>query len=267
MKVDERWRKIGWRHPHWDYVRFYTSFRKGTKQRDQWLAKLKESVFEVEPGTNLIVPPEDMRLFLQYLEVREAKFEEAFARLRSKDEALAYCDGLKMEVRMTRTKLEGWTDSPKAMIAAVTNIAKLVCEKKGISLVHDPQRRCVWLRDNNLHVSVRNLDGAVPALYRPKVVWEIKEYWGGGEGKAGGSKMSDAVYECNLVGRELREFEDRTSHPRIEHIVFIDGKNQWGARDSDLKRMIDLFNQGIVDHLFIGNEVENEWQTLLESLL
>ena len=57
MKVDDRWRKLGWRHPHWDYVRFYTSFRKGTKQRDQWLAKLRESEFQVDTETSLNIPP------------------------------------------------------------------------------------------------------------------------------------------------------------------------------------------------------------------
>jgi hypothetical protein len=153
------------------------------------------------------------------------------------------------------------------MVAAVTNIAKLVCERRSVEIVEAPQRRCVWLKDNSLHVSVRNLDGAIPALYRPEFVWEIKEYWGGGEGKAGGSKMSDAVYECNLVGRELREFEDRTDHPQVYHIVFLDGKAQWGSRASDLKRMIDLFHQGIIDYLFIGRDVETEWGKTLESHL
>jgi hypothetical protein len=267
MKVDARWRKLGWRHPLWDYVRFYTSFRKGTKQRDQWLDKLSNSVFEVESEADLIVPPADMRSFLKYIEEREVNYENAFAKLREKDGALAYCEGLKLKVSMTSTKLEGWTDSPRALVAAVTNIAKLVCDEKHVLLVPNPQRRCVWLHDNSLHVSVRNLDGAIPALYQPRFVWEIKEYWGGGEGKAGGSKMSDAVYECNLVGRELREFEDRTGHPHVDHIVYLDGKDQFGSRDSDLKRMIDLFHQGIIDYLFIGREVENEWQTTLSSLL
>jgi hypothetical protein len=267
MIVDKRWRKLGWRHPLWDYVRFYTSFRKGTKQREEWLAKLKASIFEVEPGTNLVIPAEDMRRFLRYLDEREEKFAAASERLRTKDEALAYCNDLKYEVAMTTTKLQGWTDSPKAMVAAVTNIAKLVCEEKSLPCVPNPQRRCVWFKKNDLHVSARNLDGAIPTLSRPTIIWEIKEYWGGGAGKDGGSKMSDAVYECNLVGRELREFEDRTGHPHVSHIVFLDGKNQWGARDSDLKRMIDLFHQGIIDHLFIGKEVETEWQTTLSALL
>ena len=267
MIVDSRWRKLGWRHPLWDYVRFYTSFRKRTKLREQWLAKLKDSVFEVEPGMNLVIPPADMRLFLAYLDERETKFQEVFTQLRTKQEALVYCENLKYEVAMTTTKLEGWTDSPKAMVSAVTNIAKLVCLEKSIECVPNPQRRCVWFKENDLHVSARNLDGAIPTLSRPKIVWEIKEYWGGGEGKDGGSKMSDAVYECNLVGRELREFEDRSGQMHVEHIVFLDGKSRWGARDSDLKRMIDLFHQGIIDYLFIGREVETEWHPTLSSLL
>ena len=121
--------------------------------------------------------------------------------------------------------------------------------------------------ENNLHVSARNLDGAIPSLYQPKILWEIKEYWGGGDGKEGGSKMSDAVYECNLVGRELREFEDRTGQPHITHIVFLDGKSQWGSRSSDLKRFIDLFHQGIIDLLFVGREVETDWKETLSALL
>ncbi len=267
MQVDERWRKLGWRHPLWDYVRFYTSLRKKTKQHDQWLAKLRDGVFEIQPDTNLLVPPGDMAIFLQYLADRETNFEKAASKLRTKDEALAYCEELKILVTMTRTKLVDWQDTPKAMVAAVTNIAMLACQERSIGFVASPQRRGVWLLDNALHVSARNLDGAIPSLFRPKLLWEIKEYWGGGEGKDGGSKMSDAVYECNLVGRELREFEDRTGQPRVAHIVFLDGKNQWGARSSDLKRFIDLFHQGIIDHLFIGREVETDWQTTLSQLL
>ena len=55
------------------------------------------------------------------------------------------------------------------------------------------------------------------------MVWEIKEYWGKTKG---GSKMSDAVYECALVGLELRDFEERTGAPRVQHVVFVDGKDQ-----------------------------------------
>jgi hypothetical protein len=217
--------------------------------------------------TILTVPQEYLPLFVKYIDEREAGYLAAAQRLRTKEQALAYCERLKLKVAINKTKLEGWQDSPKAMVAAVTNVANLVCSKKSVNLVANPQKRGVWLLDNHLHVSARNVDGAIPSLFKPSILWEVKEYWGGGDGKDGGSKMSDAVYECNLVGRELREFEERATHPRIAHIVFLDGYWQWAARSSDLKRFIDLFHQGIIDYLFIGREVEAEWQTTLSRLL
>jgi hypothetical protein len=78
--------------------------------------------------------------------------------------------------------------------------------------------------------------------------------------------MSDAVYECHLVGIELREYEERAQE-KISHIVFLDGKIQWGSRQHDLKRFIDLLNQGFIDHLIIGREIETEWKPLLTRLL
>lgn len=267
MKVDEGWRQLGWKHPLWDYVRFFCSIRSRTRQSKDWVAKLRDSVFEIEPGTELTVREADLELLLRYLDERESFHGAAYSSLRTKDQAISYCERLKFKVGITSTKLEGWTNSPKAMVAAVTNIARATCAKTSLDLVESPQKRCVWVQNNALHVSARNLDGAIPSLFRPRIVWEVKEYWGGGEGKAGGSKMSDAVYECNLVGRELREFEDRTGHQRVAHVVFLDGRDQWGARSSDLKRMVDLFHQGIIDYLFIGREVETDWSKTLTRLL
>jgi len=149
-------------------------------------------------------------------------------------------------------------------VAAVTGVAKLACDARSATFISKPDRRCLWLLDHHLHVTARNLDGAIPSLSNPSIVWEIKEYWGE---KSGGSKMSDAVYECNLVGRELREFEDRTEHRHVDHIVFVDGKPQWASRQSDMRRLIDLFHQGLIDHLFIGREVESDWRELLDSIL
>src|SRR4051794_31982850 len=110
MRVERKWRRLGWRHPHWDFVRVYTSFRKGTKKRDAWIARLRESVFEVEPGRELAVAPEDIRLFLEYIDGRDACYERASAELRTKEEALDFCEQLKVQVAMTSTRLEGWTN-------------------------------------------------------------------------------------------------------------------------------------------------------------
>lgn len=139
---------------------------------------MRKGKFEVEPGKELVVPEGTIERFLDYLDNREADLEVANAMLRTKEDALAFCETLKFKVGMTATKLEGWTDTPQAMVAAVTGIAAMVCADKTMSLNSKPDRRCLWLAENHLHVTARNLDGAVPALANPKIVWEIKEYWG-----------------------------------------------------------------------------------------
>ncbi len=121
----------------------------------------------------------------------------------------------------------------------------------------------MWFKERDLYVTARNLDGAIPCLVNPFVVWEIKEYWGKTKG---GSKMSDAVYECLLVGRELREYEDKHGS-KIYHVVFVDGKEQWDHRISDFIRFIDLYNQGIIDALMVGKEVESKWGNILNNIL
>jgi hypothetical protein len=267
MRVDERWRRLGWRHPLWDYIRFYTVVRGQKKDlRDRWIAKLKADKLEIvpdQPDQDVSIERGNAFLFFDYLEARDADFERANNALRTEEEALAFCKKMEVEAGTNVTQLPGLHQSTKSLIAGVTAVAKLVCNEKGKQLVASPQRRCTWLGDNNLHVTARNLDGAIPALINPAIVWEIKEYWGKTKG---GSKMSDAVYECNLVGRELREFEERTG-AKITHLVFVDGKEQWSHRQSDMRRFIDLFHQGLIDDLFVGREVETDWRETLSKLL
>ncbi len=264
MKVGRKWRNLGWRHPLWDYVRFYSVVRGQRKElREQWVDNMKTGTFEIVPGQNISIDPADSRLFFDYLNYREKQFNVAFGLLRTEEEALSFCEQMKVEVAKNVTQLAGYYQSSKALIAAVTSIATIVCQKKGTQLVPSPQRRCAWLTENNLHVTARNLDGAIPTLANPSIVWEIKEYWGK---TSGGSKMSDALYECNLVGRELREYEERTKRS-ITHIVFLDGREQWEQRKSDLRRFLDIYHQGLIDYLFVGKDVETQWETTLDSLL
>ena len=111
MKINERWRTLGWKHPLWDYVRFYSVFR--GKKRDEWMMKLRRGLFEVEPGENLGVAAETIGLFVDHLDSRDADLRAANALLRTKAEALAFCEMLKVEVGMTSTQLPGWTDTPE----------------------------------------------------------------------------------------------------------------------------------------------------------
>ncbi len=219
---------------------------------------------EVDANHDFSIPAGHAELFFDYLKHRENDFENARSLLRTEEEALAYCEQIGAEVKKVRTKSQDHHQSSAAMVAAVSYIAGEHCLERSVGFDKAPNRRCVWLVNNQLHVTARNLDGAIPSLDSPEIVWEIKEYWGK---TAGGSKMSDAVYECALVGRELRDFEERSGAPRVQHVVFLDGKDQWASRKSDLKRFIDLFHQGLIDHLFVGRDVETEWKVFLTSLL
>jgi hypothetical protein len=265
MEVNAAWRKLGWRHPLWDMLRFYSVVRaQGKNIAAEWRSRFEESaVLEVDSNNSFPVDKDHVRLFCQYLDQQAADLQTANMALREEKAAIAFAKRVKAKIRVIATRSADHHQSSAATVAAVSFIAEKVCKTLGLTCDTSPQRRCVWLAENQLHVTARNLDGAAPALLFPKVIWEIKEYWGKTKG---GSKMSDAVYECHLVGRDLREFEERTK-TSITHVAFLDGRVQWKHRQSDLRRFIDLFHQGLIDHLLIGKEVETDWEPLLESKL
>lgn len=149
------------------------------------------------------IKPEILDLLEEYVADSAELLKEALNLLRSEKEALSFCNKNKLYVGATNTKNKTHHQSSQALVAAVSGIAEKICSKAKSPVDLDPQRRAVWLSKNGLHVSARNLDGAIPSLENPSAIWEIKEYWGKTKG---GSKMSDAVYECHLVGLELRTF-------------------------------------------------------------
>ena len=263
MTPEVRWAALGWRHPIWDLVRYYLSL-KGTHAQASWLEDLKNTN-EMTVGDSAALPidPSHVKVFFEYLKQREQDFARMYSMLRLEEEAVKYCSDRQIEIEYVKTKSKAHHQSPKAVVALVNWIATRVCKANGTPFDSNPQTRCVWCAQQRLHVSARRIDGAIPALANPTIIWENKEYWGG---SGGGSKMSDAVYECNLVGRELREFEEQTKQ-KVVHIVFVDGSIQWGTRKSDLNRFIDLTNQGLIDHLLAGREIETQLEELLTSLL
>ena len=265
MIADQRWRSLGWRHILWDLVRYYLSLRSPARRIEWTQELLNSSSLDVDGDTRFPIDPSDVQLFFDYLAYRDEDYARAAALLRTEEEAIQFCRDEGFILGKTATKSIDHHQSSNALVTAVSGIANRVCLKLGKNVVSSPQTRCIWCVENGLHVTARNLDGAIPSLANPWLIWEIKEYWGK---TSGGSKMSDAVYECNLVGRELRDFEEVVDLPhRVQHIVFVDGKTQWNSRVSDLKRFIDLFNQGLIDHLFIGKDVESSWENALMELV
>jgi len=262
MQRSEFWRELSWRHPVWELVRYYRALR-GKKSKKAFLDELSEHKSLSLDDKTLPIQDDVVNLLLKYMEIEKELFHTAAEALRTEDEALSYCKSKGFTVGTTKTQNKDHHQSSKAMISCVTGITQEICSAKNIDFDPDPQNRCVWLNKDRLHITSRNLDGAIPGLSNPSIIWEIKEYWGKSKG---GSKMSDAVYECQLVGRELREYENK-GNLSVNHIVFLDGKDQWSHRKSDLVRFIDLTYQGLIDHLIIGRQAENEWREVLEAHL
>lgn len=258
MELDGKWKRLGSRHLLWDVLRYYLSIR-GPIRQQNWIENLVSRNRIATEAAEFLVPKKTVDLLVEYLSVRDKTCLDAKQRLRTEVEALAFCKDNRVKVRKTATRTRVHHQASKSLIGAVDLIAKSVTPNVNT----DPQTRCIWSNENALHVSARNVDGAAPSTTNPKVIWEIKEYWGKTKG---GSKMSDAVYECHLVGRELIDFE-AASGIVVQHAVFVDGKEQWGHRVSDLKRLIDLTHQGLIDRLFVGRDVETEFGPWLQKYL
>lgn len=264
MNKKNAFSKYSYEHPFWDLVRYYASLGRKKNQQKEFIKHLESSEYDDQSLRKYLsidqVLAKDLLAYIQY---RSEKTKTVFKLFRSEEESIKFCKDNGFSFGVTQTKSKDHHQSSKTLIAAVSGIAETVCYKQKVSVETNPQERCVWLKNNVLHVSARNLDGALPATKDPFVVWEIKEYWGQTKG---GSKMSDAVYECHLVGKEIRDFERKVGH-KIHHVVFLDGKEQWEARVSDVARFIDLESQGLIDKLIIGSMVESDWAPLLEKII
>ncbi len=112
-------------------------------------------------------------------------------------------------------------------------------------------------------VSSRRLDGAIPSLFDPLIVWEIKEYY---YTTTFGSRIADGVYETRLDGYEFDKFS-AIAGERPLHILFTDSYSVWWEQGkSYLCRLIDMLNEGSVDRIYFGKEVLR-WEADLVELL
>lgn len=205
--------------------------------------------------------PERLSDYLAYRATEAERLEQHL--LRTEEEAVHDLASLSdVEIQRYGTRSADHHQSSKVLVATVDAITRFECGRAGVTFDTNPQSRAVVIDEAEIWVSPRRLDGAIPSLFNPAAVWEIKEYWGV---TGGGSKMSDAIYECQLVGQELRAFEDLYG-PNVRHYVFLDGKAQWASRRSDLRRAIDLLSMGLVDELIVGREVLIEWPRAVREI-
>ncbi|MGW9133773.1 DUF7687 domain-containing protein [Streptomyces sp. NPDC055681] len=200
--------------------------------------------------------PGNLELLSGYWAKRREASETLLSLMRSEEEAKAdYAAMSDRAVESYGVQMEGYHKSSKVLVNTVDAVVYEECGKAGVDVNTSPQSRATIISDDHIWVSPRRLDGAMPALLNPVALWEIKEYWGV---TSGGSKMSDAIYELQLVGLELRTFEDEVGI-HVNHYAIMDGQHQWRSRKSDLRRAVDLLYSGLLDELIVGREVLTEW--------
>jgi hypothetical protein len=136
---------------------------------------------------------------------------------------------------------------------------------KDIGFDDDPRSLTYIELDNRLiAVLSRRYDGALPSTINPLAIWEIKEYY---NTTTFGSRIADGVYETQLDGFELQEIK-KVHGFKPQHIYFIDSKRTWWLMGkSYLCRIIDMLHQGLVDEVFFGKEVLDNWPARLSEIL
>jgi hypothetical protein len=255
-----------WDDPFWHVVRMLVDLTRGTAlQETDILPTLSKANTQASLGLTsyLHVRPDMIAPLAEYTQFRAEAATELLSLARTEDEALADFRELSTEtVARYGTQSADHHQSSRVMVATVEVLTRAICLEQGLDVNVNPKNRAAVVSGNHIWVSPRRLDGAMPSLFNPVGLWEIKEYWGGTKG---GSKMSDAIYECQLVGQELRTFEDRYG-PRIRHYAIIDGANQWSYRGSDLRRAVDLLCAGLLDELLVGKEVLTEWPRIVREM-
>lgn len=124
-------------------------------------------------------------------------------------------------------------------------------------------RSLTTVRENKelVYCLSRWVDGAIPDVINPSVIWEIKEYY---YTTTFGSRVADGVYETQLDGYELKELETKLNR-KIYHILFIDSRRTWWhIGKSYLCRLFDSMHMGHIDAVIIGRECITDIPKILD---
>lgn len=255
-----------WDDPFWHAVRMLVDLtRNKPLPAPAIIPTLTKAGTEASLGLSgyLSTRPELVGQLAEYTQFRIDAANSLLRLARTEEEALADYHNISTQA-VTRygTRSADHHQSSKVMVATVEVLTRTICLERELQVNVNPQNRAAVVSGDHIWVSPRRLDGALPSLYNPIGIWEIKEYWGGTQG---GSKMSDAIYECQLVGQEIRTFGERYG-PRIRHYAIMDGSVQWNHRMSDMRRAVDLLCAGLLDELLVGKEVLIEWPRIVGEM-
>jgi hypothetical protein len=205
---------------------------------------------------------------LEYLNFRSSIIQDYVSKqLQDRREAKAMYEKTKKQCRGSGCKIQmnkqkGEKRHPSYLVNTVNLIAASVLGVK--SFDDDPQQLAI-VRDEKGPITVlsKRMDGAFPSVKNPRLLWEVKEYYGT---TTFGSRISDGVYETMLVGFEIAAARKEYGI-NLQHVLFVDDRFTWWTLGrSYICRIIDMMHMGNVDAVFFGKEATEEWQTFLKTL-
>lgn len=212
-------------------------------------------------------PTPECALVLEYLNYRADLLENTVQTfLMDKTEAQTAYEELKSKFPLSTVKAQmNKQTGDKSHPNYLVNIINLIAESiLGNDFQDDPHSMAIVSDGKGpIKMLCRRMDGAYPSLIEPKIMWEVKEYYGT---KTFGSRIADGVYETMLVGEELKELKKDYGIDIIS-VLFVDDKFSWWTLGrSYLCRLIDILHSGHVDYIFFGKEALTEWGVLLQEV-
>ena len=214
-------------------------------------------------------PSNEALAVLDYLNYRADVIEnEIKTNLMNRDEAKKIYEELFLKYPETKVKVQmnkqKWD---KRHPSYLVNIVNIIVENAFWywNFNDDPMQMGLLVDDIwPIRTLCRRMDWAYPNVQSPKVIWEVKEYYGT---TTFWSRVADWVYETMLVGEELNDVY-RKHNMKIDHILFVDDHfTWWSLWRSYLCRLVDILNMWYVDRIFFWREVVCEWNSYLENYL
>lgn len=270
VKPDSRYRELP--KPFWALVKLVSEglgySKKGSLKRYS-TEQVADLLVRRELDPARLAVPEWLALVADYSEYRATVLETIVRpALMTKEQARAHFDTI-FQTRegwtcsLPKNKLRGNQAHPNYLGAIVNMIAE---QQLGPGMFDSNPLGLATITRGGvpLRTLSRRMDGAFPRISNPTALWEVKEYYGT---TTFGSRVADGVYETMLDGTELLELREMEGIT-INHYLMVDDLfTWWSCGKSYLCRIVDMLHGDLVDEVFFGRQVIEDWPAVVGALM
>lgn len=265
MKGNKKFKNLG--TDFWGNVQFISE-RLGYSKKKNLLTYSKEQICNLFKDNNLIITENMLNNVMAYLEYRRNTLtNEIKPYLMDIDESKKRFNKLKKEYGneifqspQPMNKQKGDKKDYNYFTCAINLLTEHTINKfneKHLSYIgcdYDPRHlTCLTKNKKIKNTYSRRFDGAIPEVFDPVAIWEIKEYY---YTTTFGSRIADGIYETRLDGYEIKN----TCEKKPIHYFMVDGYSTWWEQGKPyLCRIIDSLNKGLVDEVIFGKEIYDVW--------